>query len=315
MKPVYLSSFCVRFEDYDLLESLCRGVSPYVAGVELGTSWDKLPDFNERLDRQIPRFQQYPVTIHAPFVEISGAPDSEERRIMDAAFDRAFRWYHEFHATSMVMHTHEKAVDPAQAEAMRENARLAILSVAERAAREGVHLTVENVGYPGRHNVLFDQEQWIALFDQLPDEVGALLDTGHALANGWDLFEEVRRLGIDAYPDIPSAVAARHPDAALVCTAPITHSGIIGHLHNSVYGKDLHRPMFEPGLAYTPEQMDALLGCISENSPDADLILEYVSGPHVNVEQLRSDLARMDRALAQTEKDTPPACPERKQDG
>ena len=36
MKPVYLSSFCVRFEDYDLLESLCRGVSPYVAGVELG---------------------------------------------------------------------------------------------------------------------------------------------------------------------------------------------------------------------------------------------------------------------------------------
>ena len=42
--------------------------------------------------------------------------------------------------------------------------------------------------------------------------------------------EEVRRLGIDAYPDIPSAVAARHPDAALVCTAPITHSGIIGQL-------------------------------------------------------------------------------------
>ena len=150
---------------------------------------------------------------------------------MDAAFDRAFRWYHEFHATSMVMHTHEKAVDPAHAEAMRENARLAILSVAERAAREGVHLTVENVGYPGRHNVLFDQEQWIALFDQLPDEVGALLDTGHALANGWDLFEVVRRLGtrLRGY-----------------------------HLHNSVYGKDLHRPMFEPGLAYTPEQMDAL---------------------------------------------------------
>ena len=42
--------------------------------------------------------------------------------------------------------------------------------------------------------------------------------------------EEVRRLGIDAYPDIPTAVAARHPDAALVCTAPITHSGIIGQL-------------------------------------------------------------------------------------
>lgn len=288
MKPVYISSFCVRFEDYDLLESLCRGLAPYMVGVELGTSWDKLPDFNQRLDRQMSRFQQYPVTIHAPFVEISGAPDSEERRIMDAAFDRAFRWYHEFRATSMVMHTHEKAVDPAQAETMRANSLSAILSVAERASREGVHLTVENVGYPGKHNVLFDQEQWVALFDRLPEEVGALLDTGHALANGWDLFSVVEQLG----PRLRGY-----------------------HLHNSVFGKDLHRPMFEAGLAYSPEEMDALLGCIARCSPDADLILEYVSGPHVNIEQFRSDLARMERALTQTQKSAPLARSERKQDG
>ena len=38
---------------------------------------------------------------------------------------------------------------------------------------------------------------------------------------------EARGLGIRAYGSIDEAVAAQAPDAALVCTAPITHAGII----------------------------------------------------------------------------------------
>lgn len=38
---------------------------------------------------------------------------------------------------------------------------------------------------------------------------------------------EAEGLGIRAYPEIAAAVAAEKPDAALVCTAPITHAGII----------------------------------------------------------------------------------------
>ena len=38
---------------------------------------------------------------------------------------------------------------------------------------------------------------------------------------------EARGLGIRAYGSIDEAVAAQTPDAALVCTAPITHAGII----------------------------------------------------------------------------------------
>lgn len=41
---------------------------------------------------------------------------------------------------------------------------------------------------------------------------------------------EAEGLGIAAYPSICEAVKAEAPDAALVCTAPITHSGIIGEL-------------------------------------------------------------------------------------
>ena len=33
-----------------------------------------------------------------------------------------------------------------------------------------------------------------------------------------------------AYPTITEAVAAEHPDAALVCTAPLSHAAVIGEL-------------------------------------------------------------------------------------
>ena len=44
--------------------------------------------------------------------------------------------------------------------------------------------------------------------------------------------EEAQTLGIKAYASIGEAVAAEKPDAALVCTAPITHAGIITELLN-----------------------------------------------------------------------------------
>ena len=37
-------------------------------------------------------------------------------------------------------------------------------------------------------------------------------------------------MGIEPYESIAAAVAARHFDAAFVCTAPLTHAGIIGEL-------------------------------------------------------------------------------------
>ncbi len=41
---------------------------------------------------------------------------------------------------------------------------------------------------------------------------------------------EAEGLGIRAFPSIPQALAAGRPDAGLVCTAPLTHSGIIRQL-------------------------------------------------------------------------------------
>lgn len=266
MKTVYLSSFCVDFRDYEKLEGfLSCGDTPL--GVELGTSW-KHPDFDELLEAQADRFRHVPVTLHSPFVETCNEAGDEGERHMKLMFEKAFRWYHLFGATSMVIHTHQNAFPPEQRSRKQQRSEEVILQTAEWAGQEGISLTVENVGYPLKGNVLFDQEEYIQLIRRLPQNVGALIDTGHAMANGWDIPKVVEALG----------------------------SRIRGyHLHNTDSSHDLHRPIYEAGWYYSPEQMDALLRCIHRFSPDADLILEYAPGPHIDRKLFDSELERMER--------------------
>ena len=264
MNQLFISSFGVNFEHYDLLDQFRQACPEIPMGVELGTVWS-IPNFDQLLDSQQERFRDVPVTLHAPFVEISGAPDSQERKHMDEAFSKAFRWYHMFHARSMVMHTHERPVPANQRQQLQAWSLEAILHMAQRARDEKAHLLVENVGFPAKNSVLLDQDEYVALFDKLPDEVGALIDTGHAMANHWDIPLLIRQLGtrIRGY-----------------------------HLHNTDGYHDLHRPMFEEGLWYTPEQMENLLRQIGRETPDAELIFEYVQGPHMTTELFRADAQR-----------------------
>ena len=265
MKTIYLSSFCVDFRKYEELEGLIRACGEFSVGVELATSW-KYPEFDELLEAQVERFREMPVTLHSPFVEVCTEKGSEAERYMEEQFEKAFRWYHLFGAASMVMHTHEGEVLPGKKAEMRLRAEEVILKTAERARKEGIRLTVENVGYPLKKNVLFDQEEYAALFKRLPEDVGALIDTGHAMANGWDIPKLVETLGnrIRGY-----------------------------HLHNTDEAHDLHRPIYEGGWHYTPNDMDNLLRCIHRFSPAAELILEYAPGPHICEALLRGELQRM----------------------
>ena len=266
MKTIYLSSFCVDFRRYEMLEQLlydCAEEGPL--GVELATSW-KYPEFDELLEAQIRRFRDIPVTIHAPFCETCTKKGSAEERFAWVQMEKAFRWYHLFGAGSMVMHTHSRAVREEEIPTLRQRAEEVILETAEQCRREGIRLTVENVGHRAKGNVLYDQQAFIELFDRLPNEVGALIDTGHAMANGWEIPAVIEALGtrIRGY-----------------------------HLHNTDGVHDLHRPMYEPGWTHSPEQMDQLIACIHRISPEADLILEYAPGPHICKALLSGELKRI----------------------
>ena len=251
MNQLFISSFGVNFEHYDLLDQLRQACPGIPMGVELGTGWS-IPNFDQLLDSQQERFRDVPVTLHDPFVEISGAHDRTEREDM-------------FNARSMVMHTHERSVPPQERRQLQEWSLEAILHMGRRAKAEKAHLLVENVGFPAKNSVLLDQNEYVALFDKLPDEIGALIDTGHAMANHWDIPLLIQQLGtrIRGY-----------------------------HLHNTDGYHDLHRPMFEEGLWYTPEQMEDLLRQIGRETPDAELIFEYVQGPHMTTELFRADARR-----------------------
>lgn len=265
MKPIYISTFCVDFRDYDMLYRMMEDIREVPLGIEFGTSWHH-PDFRQRLDEQVERFRGYPVTLHAPFEDICCAPGSAEYARMEELFLRAIDWYHRFGATSMVMHTHDCSVPAEQKRNLQERSEAELFRMAELARREGIRLTVENVGFSRKGSMLYNQGEYIRLFDRLPGDVGALIDLGHAMVNGWDIEMLVKVLG----PRIRGF-----------------------HLHTNDGTSDGHRPLFTQGMCYTEGQMQSLLHTICTAAPNADLILEYAPGPHITPELLRTDALRL----------------------
>ena len=77
MRDIYLSTYCVAFQDYPWLAECIRTFPDFPVGVEFATSWTT-PNFDENLVRQIPVFSHLPITLHAPFVEECTIPGSPE---------------------------------------------------------------------------------------------------------------------------------------------------------------------------------------------------------------------------------------------
>ena len=265
MSGIYVSTYCVDFRDYDHLRTIINDLKEYDVGVEFATSWITA-DFDDLLEAQIGRFDDVPVTLHAPFGESCCAPGSEAYTLMERKFQKAFRWYHAFHAGSMVMHTHKRKVAREEKRSLCALAESVILNMAHRAREEGISLTVENVGFRNKGSELYDQTEFIRLFDRLPEEVGALIDTGHAIVNGWDIPLVIRSLG----PRIKGL-----------------------HLHNNDGNEDDHLPLFTPGLACSPGEMEEIIRSVKDYCPDADLILEYAPGTHITTELFRRDVERI----------------------
>ena len=269
MRPIYLSTYCVAFQDYPWLERCIRSFPDFPLGVEFATSWTT-PEFDRKLEEQIPVFAGVPVTLHAPFIEACTVPGSPEERWMEENFLRACRLYPRFGATSMVMHTHEGAFPAGELDRWRQRSLEVLLDWTGRMERMGISVTVENVGYPARGNVLFDLEQFEELFRQLPPSVGCLIDTGHALLNGWDIPALIRRMGgrIRGY-----------------------------HLNNNDGLHDSHLPLYDPAGCCPPEEMDAILRAIARHTPQAHLILEYAPGERITRERIHGDARRVARIV------------------
>ena len=269
-KRIYISTLCIKFQDYEWLKTCLDDFHDFPVGLEHATWWGLQPELPELLDEKKSMFYGMPTTIHAPFHEICNKPGSPGEQEMIETFDRACRVYHECGATSMVMHTNESHFQEADRPAMRERSKEMILCWHERFKAQGIHMTVENVGFPKKDNLLFDYDHFIQLFSELPEDIGCLIDTGHAMLNDWDIPALIKTLG----PRIRGY-----------------------HLNNNDGVNDAHYPTFAPDGYLSPEKMEEIVAAIAQYSPDADLILEYMFGDRITEEQMHSDIRRVARIM------------------
>ena len=265
MSGIYLSAYCVDFRDYAWLEGAIRSFGQYGVGAELAAGYER-EGFDALLEAQAGRFRDLPVTLHAPFIEWCTVPGSKEEKRAQAEFEKACRLYGDFHASSIVFHTHEGSFEEGKKEEKRRRSAEVLREFAGRMDRAGMRATVENVGYPALNNVLFNEEEFVGLFAVLPPQMGCLVDIGHALLNGWDMENLIRTLGTRIWGY---------------------------HLNQNDGRKDLHFPIYDPRGICSPGRMDEILKTIARCSPEADLILEYAPGPKISREGLLADIRRV----------------------
>lgn len=270
MKNLFLSAYAVNFCDHEKMHELLRACSFAGMGAELSmfSKKSKHPDFMETLMQVKDSFGAYDVSFHGPYFEVEATSplDSEAHRDMIDAYREAFEVYEAFSAESIVMHTNQKIKLSEDNSDLQNNAIETIKEIGAMAREKGVNLLVENVGNRFTGNVLFPYEEFIQLFDRIPEDIGCLIDVGHAFHNGWDVVELVKRLGsrIKAY-----------------------------HLHNNDGEHDTHRLMFTEGQYYTVEDWKSLMIAMEEYSPNASWILEYAPGEQISNESVVEDVRKL----------------------
>lgn len=180
------------------------------------------------------------LSVHGPSVGVNLASRSDTHYL--SLYRQAFQFAGKWQARFLVAHTNE-AFGGSPEEARRlVRSRLAELILISR--KEKIPLLIENVGVKRQNTLLFDCPDYLDLLAALP-QAGAIIDTGHALLNNWDLPAVIRQLGgrIKAY-----------------------------HLHDNHGLYDEHLPAGEGQLDWK-----ALFSAIQAFSPDATLVLEYAN--------------------------------------
>ena len=142
---------------------------------------------------QVAQRTRGPFSIHAPFAfaDVAAPEEGQLFEIMRRPFDL----YHAFGGEFYVVHSYGETVRPGDETYRRDcRARAAdrLARLQDICAAEGVTLAVENLCSGDRP--LFDEEQFMALFRDLPD-IKCVIDVGHALVAKMDVTRLQQALG------------------------------------------------------------------------------------------------------------------------
>jgi len=199
------------------------------------------------------------LSLHGPCVatNLADADDSCYLSQYSKTIDFAARWNADF----VVVHTNEAfAGDKARNRKLVTSRLSELFALAQK---QQVRLLIENVGLKGKGTLLFDWSDYLELLSAFP-QAGALLDTGHAYLNGWDMPEVVQRLGLRL-----EAV----------------------HLHDNLGVLDDHLPIGRGSIDWSP-----VFSAIRKFAPGATLVFEYAN---IKMDETLANIATVgDRYLA-----------------
>ncbi len=231
-----------------VLENVDRLIEAGAERVELmmdAAGWDA---WQEDYSKLIPELKKRPVhyTVHPAAWDINLT--AEMKILRQAAYDHHIAALHftaELGATQMVVHP-GFSYSPCFSKATgRSRAHETICKMNEEAARLGVLLAWENVGYNG--SSLYTAEEYIHSLDDVPANVRFLIDIGHAHVNGWDVPQLIRDL------------------KGRLCGF---------HIHDNNGKADSHLP-----IGCGNQDWDAIAGAMREvDNPDCEYVLEYAPG-------------------------------------
>jgi sugar phosphate isomerase/epimerase len=128
----------------------------------------------------------------------------------------------------------------------------------------GVRLAVENVGYQG--TALFSMNEFAHFLDGMDDNIGYLIDTGHAFIDRWDIPQLI--------PTIKNRLFALH-------------------LHDNSGLFDQHKAIGEGNISWGP-----IWSSLKNTAMDFRMVLEYDTG--ISLEKMRSDKDMLLKELSAT---------------
>ena len=274
MNGYYYSCYGSDQDQYPHMLKILEKCKPLHVGIELAifSRVSARPQHIQNLLAVKDQFTNYPILFHGPFFELEATsePDSDAAKYMLESYQVSFELCNTFDAKSIVMHTNQRSFEEQEKAHLQENSRDMILKLGELARQAKVRMTVENVGFNYAHSVLFPENEYIELIKSLPEDIGALIDIGHAILNDWDIERVVATLGtrIKSY-----------------------------HIHNNPGDRDSHRPLFEDGMKYSRDQIIELFKAMEKYTPDTEWILEYSPGPHITPELMYHDFKEVDSIL------------------
>lgn len=235
-----LSNLSFTGFDYPALSRL-----PAPLGLELFYEFGDPYHWEQVIKEVFAKRPSCPMSLHGPCVGVNLADEHSSHYLFSYRDIFSFAAAHQI--SFVVVHTNESYEGIPEEIRRRVIHRLELIM--ELANDFQVPLAIENVGLKPKNSMLFDWPEYRNLFNHFPAAY-ALLDTGHAHVNGWNLPEVVTELG----------------DRLIAC-----------HLHDNDGSTDSHLPI---GLGSI--EWSAFFAAVTECAPQTTLVFEYA---HISMEK------------------------------